>query len=325
MDPEQIEEFFKLHLSVAKIKHGVKERIYSIKFTKKDADAFGKEVTCTFNQDVAQKKKVPFVGKGTFLLDSIVGRYLNGMLCASIKILPKENDLMDLNELLPDLNKGSVSYRIDDADGVGTYVLFEVSIKSAETRKRIMLPLLLTKEFITEAKGFENNTFEDNPQDVVIDATLFADKLGSLLKGELDALEASHEKKINELVEIVLAHGETQYNEVQKNEGIERNKIAMLKEQVVSASSFTQKNNLNDKIKKHEKKLTALIEKNQKRRNEIKKQHDAEIEAIRKRAFLVEATPICVAAVEFSMFCVNFDDKTRFYYLPAIKKFVKKA
>ncbi|MFQ5474969.1 MAG: hypothetical protein ACE5DM_03985 [Candidatus Nanoarchaeia archaeon] len=323
MDPEQLERLFILYLKAHKINYEVKDRVFTVKFNKKDAELYGDKLIGTFDTGVSQRKKVVLLGNGHFVFDSIVSKSLASPLFANLTIPTDDDALIEVNERLHDVQNEGTQYYINELILTGLYGVFEVSLDSAAENRRIVRSLLVTDKFQTSAEKLENNEFKSKRGEFEVDYNPFMKKLSEVLKKDLAEAEKEHDKKVAELVEIANAHAEAQYWEIQKEENIMRSKIDSTKDDAIRAATFDQKDKLNTKAKRLAQKLQKLIDKNEKRREPIKKSHDAEVAAIKKRKFGVEAKVLCLAQLEFQTFNVHFSDESDYYYIPAMKKFVK--
>jgi hypothetical protein len=328
MNPENLEKLFLLHLKLEKIKFSTKGRVYEIDFTKKDAELYGKKVKCTFDPTVAKEKKVELLGRGSLIFDTIVGKYLDGVVVTDIEIKKNRDDLMLVNENLSELKKGSTGYNIDEKLCDGEYCLFRISFKTAAETKQIIKSFFLFKEFSTQADGFESLEFEKSSNNSLNYSDNYSEKkfkslIESTLKDEISEANEKHKAKVAELVEIVLAHAETQYKEIHDKLNIAKSKIEDTRDEMVRAPNFTKKAKLNDKIKRMTQKLRKSEKSSNKKKDEIKKLHDVEIEAIRKRKFIVEADPVAYASVKMPVFTVVFKDNSNYFFIPCISKFIK--
>lgn len=328
MDHEVLEKFFVTYLKENGLEYSFKNRVYSIKFDKTHKKWFDKDrFSCTFDPKVAKERSIPLVGIGTFLFDSMVARYVDKVMISHLRLPSHEDDIMQVNERLGDLRKESALKMIEPLSGSGAFILFELLLQTAQRKQRMNVPVIVTKEMVMPAKGFEANSFELIAQDIriidEIDRGLAA--LPGILGDTLEKALSEHEKTTLEQTDVQSQHNEGQYAELQKKERESQYKIEEMRQKMISASTFAAKNAANMKMRELQRKHEELLAKNKEKRLKIQETFQTEIKDIERRDVHISAKVLCYAQVEFPYFNVAFLDGEEFYYLPCLKTFFKKA
>ncbi|GEM_PF-5221507 len=325
MDQELYERFFLLYLKEYNLKYKVKDRIYTVEFDSLHQRKFGlKMFVCTFDINMAQKKKVECLGVGHFMFDLMIAQCIDGPVYSHLQVPSQKADLLDVNEKISEIKKG-VSFRIEEGSEEMNYALFEVVLESANSRKTIILPLLQAKSFTTTAEDFERCEVVQLKEKIEIESSLKqgAKEIPSQISQELKEMEKKHEDEMKDLLSIQTKHSEDKYTELKKEEDNLRYKMEEAKSKAVEATTFAAKDKWMHKIKELKRKLDEVVEKNRKGRGEIKETFNQQMTHLKRRDFSVQAQVIAFAKVMMSYFKVKFNDNSTYYYLPALKKFVE--
>jgi hypothetical protein len=321
VDPELIEQFFKLYLDENKIDYALNKEIYTVK--RKTKQKHFELNKFTFNPR-AVTKTIQLIQPGNSILDSAVSKY-GSLTISNLKITHKKNDILELNEKLFELNKQNVSYKIEECTGHGQYILFELIVNTVKHRKILSIPLLIFNNQKILAEQFVNANFTLIKKSFEIKKIKQAlAQITNFSTPKLEKAEKEHKKDMEELLEIQFKHAENQYAELKKQEDKLLNKINDLHENSLSAASFSLKNKYSHQKKSLKKKHELLIKKNKTKRNNIKKLFDKQMEELKTKKLNVESNIIALAKVEFNYFLIKFADKEEFYYFSFLKKFEKK-
>lgn len=326
VNPELFEQFFKGYLEENKLKYSVKNNVYIVKLDKTHQKWYNlPNLKCTFDPLLAKKGFVELIQPGNFIFDSMVSRYGDEVVVSNLKIYGDKQDLIKVNEKLEDLGKKGVRYNISEEQGVGSYILFEVTVNTANHTQRFSLPLLVMGKKTIYAENFAAANFvlvKDKFKVEGIEQAL--GQITKLIGTDLKKAENEHNKDMKELNEIQRQHAEDQYYELKKGENKIINKIDESENKAVKASSFSTRNRLIHQAKSLKKKHKKLVEKNKNKREEIKSLFDKQIEELKTRELNVEAKVLALAKLDFPYFSVKFDDGEDFYYLSFLEKFENK-
>ncbi|MBI2572845.1 hypothetical protein HYV86_03220 [Candidatus Woesearchaeota archaeon] len=328
MDPELISIFFETYLKEKKLEYNLKNRVYTIKLDKQHQRLYATPtLICTLDQNISQKKNISLVAKGTFLFESMVVQYAQTHAFTSITIPSKKQDLLDANNHLPDTGKpASMKYKMEDLQENATYILYEVTIKTAQEKNRIILPLLIGPHWHLRAEGFEKAEMSVSKKELSLRAALekSIQLLPKILEKELAQAQEKHYESFENLKDIQTQHSEDLYKDLQRKEQDLMNKIDDAKRKSVEASSFTTKKTWEDKARDLKKKLAELIEKNKEKREQIKEEFGQQKTQLDLRELAVNVQVLAAASVDIVTYQVSFADGNIFYYIPALQKFVKK-
>jgi len=318
VDPQSLEELFHLYLEKNKVEYTEKEGIYTVKFKKKDAELFGEEIKATFNS--SKKTDAQLLGIGNLIFDNIVSRSMISPIYGNFKLVT-ENVLMEANEKLPELEEKG-EYRIEEGKTKALFVLWEINIRSAAENIHLVRPLIKIDDKVFHAEGIETCEFEAMDEEFNVRLEDFAKHLEKHLKKEIDASRKAHDQKIKELVEIAMAHAESQYLELQNGEQKLRDKIEETRDKMVSASNFDAKDKYNQQIKKLTTRVNKLVEDNKVDREAIKKLHDDEADTIRAREMDMDVRAVCTAQIEMPLLTIKYSEN-KYLYISCLKKFFK--
>ncbi|MCB9362917.1 hypothetical protein H6504_05760 [Candidatus Woesearchaeota archaeon] len=325
MDSELAQRFFESYLDDNKLKYKVKDSIYVVKLDRDHKRWWDMaELKCTFDQRTAKEKNIQLMGVGSFIFDSMVSKYTSGLNLSNLSLPEHKQDLIELNDRLDELSKGSTSYMIEPVIGFGFYTMFEVVISGASQTDRFNVPLLFAQDQVFSAFGLERNKFEavDMPlKDIDKDIEKAVEHLPIHLKAQLDEKEKEHDKAMNGLIRIQDEHVQSQYDELKQSEDNLQFKIDDAKNQVLDASSFSLKDKWNRKVKELERKLKLLVDKNNEKRRKIKDEFDAQQTTLDRRELSIDAKLLAYAKLEFPLFTVKYEDSDNYYYIPALRKF----
>ena len=155
VDPELVEQFFKGYLDENKLKYSVKGKVYTVELDKTHQKWYNlQNLKCTFDPLSAKKESIELILPGNFIFDSMVSRYGDEVVVSNLKIPGNKQDFIEVNEKLEDLGKKGVKYNISEEQGVGSYILFEVTVNTANHKQRFSLPLLVIGKKNFSAENF---------------------------------------------------------------------------------------------------------------------------------------------------------------------------
>ena len=329
MNPEQLEQFFVTYLNEHHLQYKVKERIYTVTLDKTHQKWYNlKELTCTFDPNIARQKKCLLLGVGNVILDSMLTQYTNKIAISHLKIKKDKKNLLEVNDKLLELNKPGIKYTISEQEGIGYYALCQTTINSAKEKKTLITPILLLNNTITLATNIESNQF--NQLEIINKDIQIGSEINTILKqlpqtlhSEIEIAQKNHEQELKEYESIRTEHSEDQYKDLQKKEDEILAKIEETKEKSITASSFNMRNELELKIKELRKKHTSLLEKHKELREQIKQEFDKQLSELKHQELTLQTKIVAYAQIELSYFLIEYKDKGAFYYIPAIKEFVR--
>ena len=326
MDLELAEEFFVDYLKKKKLDYEKKDRIYVVKLDRVHKRWYDTEfLRCTFDNKVAKEKNVALLGVGNIIFDSMLTQYLDHKYFSNLRIKKDTNALMDVNERLHELDKDSVSYKIDTKDINAVYFFFNIVVKSAKQKQSFQVPLFFINGKFISGQGFEHASVEDRkePLKVGSEISLAIDEIPNQIQKELDEIQKEHEKEMKELNNIKMEYSDQKYIEIQKKEKKMKKKIEDLRERSLNARNFATRKKYVDQIKTQERKLKEFQDANKDKKAEIKEEFGEQSKDIDKRDIFVEADLIAYARVDMQIFTINFEDGDSYYYIPAVKRFIK--
>jgi hypothetical protein len=325
VNPELVEQFFKGYLDENKLKYSMKSNVYRVELDKTHQKWYNlQNLKCTFDPLSAKKEFIELIQPGNFIFDSMVSRYGDEVVVSNLKIYEDKQDLIKVNEKLEDLGKKGIKYNISEEQDVGSYILFEVTVNTANHTQRFSLPLLVMGKKTISAENFAAANFvlvEDKFKVEGVEQAL--GQITKLIGTDLKKAEKEHNKDMKELIEIQRQHAENQYYELQKEEDKILNKVDELENKAVEVSSFSTKDKLIHQAKSLKKKHKKLAEKNKTKRKEIESLFDKQIEELKTRELNVEAKVLALAKLDFPYFSVKFDDAEEFHYFSFLEKFEK--
>ena len=328
MDAEILEKFFINYLEHSNLEYVIKNRIFTVKLDKMHKKLYSQEddLVCTFDMNVSKKKKVLLLGLGNFIVDSIIGKYSNDVVISSVNIPKSDDDILGVNEKLPNLKNRS-KYLITEISEDCVYILFETNIKSAHDNSNISNNVLITKNGTFDAKNIFNSSFEDSTREVIINEKIINSgiKFVQDINSEcLDTFEYVHYEDMKELKTIQEDHANNQYKELVLLEDNLRFKIKEARSKSVGASNFDVKAKWNDNVKKLKVKYEKLLLTNKNKRDKIKKLFDKQMIDLEKRELDVCVKVKIYADISMRYFHIGFEDGKEYYYFPFLKNFIEK-
>ena len=327
MDLEHIEQFFVIYLKEKKLEYEEKNRIYTVKLDRQHKKWFGKDIlTCTFDTKVSKAKKVELLGPGNSAFDSMVVQFADQVPIAALIIPKQADDIMEVNEALPTLNKEKVEYMIDEKTITAHYVLFEVRIQTAVTRHDYAKPVLVINGKLYDATGIDVTRAQKDKVDLKVIPTLttISELLDDYVKEDIAAAKIEHEEKLATLKDTQYDFNKQQFKELEEKEWKLNYRIEELRKKALNARDFDSKRKYEDEQKKLKTKLAKLKEDNEQKKEKIKETHDDQMDNIEVREFSSEAYVQAFAQLQLPICEVNFTDKKTYYYVPILKKFLKK-
>jgi len=324
LNPESFERFFVAYLKEKDLEYSYNDSIYNVKLNKDLTKLYGESIlTCTFDSNIARKKKITLMGLGTFIFDTIVGSYTDELLISNLRIAEDPELVYQVSDKLNELDKGSTAYNVNEVKETITYCYFEVTINTVHTKKMIGIPLIILKDQILYA-SLEEAEFEEAKGVVEINIDRALNEIPIVLQEEIKEAGIQHQKDMLELINIRDEHAQDKYNDISNKENELQDKIETCQDDMISAATFNSKRKLSEKLKSLKTKHLKLTNTNKVKKEKIKLEFDLEKESLKKRELKIEAKLLAYAKIDMPYFIVNYADDTSYYYIPYTNRFFKK-
>lgn len=329
MNAELLEHLFFCFLKEKKVVYTYDKEVFRVRFGKELKELFGEKLHCSFNNSVAEKEKVEFIGKGHRIVDIIASLYADELPVSAVMVSQNDEGILEAEESIAGL-KEEGQYILTDYRKTFPFFAFVVNVNSTVKKEEVFVPLFYDEEFDMrdlneDALKMKFETLEKIP-DLDFDEVLEKAKkeLTHIMGKDLAQKEEGHTDFVNSESYQKKMHYENMIKELDAKEqrmreqinGLERD--ARLSLGMGRSSSYDKMT----KVKSMRRKLEGELDDLKEKRNAIIQEMNFHLKQFESREFSITARLVAFAYVDLQVIRISYKHGKSFAYFPAAKKIV---